>query len=205
MILGYAARNAMTPKVNPEHLAEFAQMAQKENPGLAGEMPDYQGVGSQIAQRIETLDPDRRRVAHEDLNDNLLEHVAQALASGTTGKSVDAIRSYLGKLADRFGVGRPKQFIEPGALGPGMELTPKQRGEQGYSDFNGRPPAAQPLAPGTTGKSVEEQYGVQVPQQVAASSSVLDRKPGQDSSMRLIDQEIRSMDKPPKVPPKKIG
>lgn len=125
MILSYAARNALTPKVNAEHIAKFQQMAQKENPGLAADMPHFQNVASQIAQRIDTLDPDRRRAAHDDLNSNLLEQVAQALAAGTTGKSVQAIRGHLEKLAAQYGVAIPEMGAPaPGAVGglkpPGM-------------------------------------------------------------------------------------
>lgn len=123
MILGYAARNALTPKVNPEMIAKFQAMAQKESPSLAAEMPNYHEVGGQIAQRIDTLDPERRRVAHADLNDNLLEQVAQALASGTTGKSVQAIRGHLEKLATQYGVPIPQMGAPDTGGGAGQPLT----------------------------------------------------------------------------------
>lgn len=120
MILGYAARNAMTPKVNPEMLAKFQAMAHKENPGLAAEMPHYQGVGQQIAQRIDTLDPDRRRLAHDDLNQNLLGHVQGALAAGKAAPAVQAIRAHLQKLAQQHGVAIPQMGGGAPAAGPGL-------------------------------------------------------------------------------------
>lgn len=123
MILGYAARNALAPKVNPEMLAKFQAMAQKENPGLAAEMPGYHEVGGQIAQRIDTLDQDRRRMAHDDLNQNLLGHVQSALASGKTAAAVQAIRGHLQKLAQQHGVQVP-QMGAPGAPAPGPGLQP---------------------------------------------------------------------------------
>lgn len=118
MILSYAARNALTPKASPQHIAQFEQMAHKENPGLAADMPHFQNVGSQIAQRIDTLDPERRRLAHDDLNQNILGHVSSALASGKTAAAVQAIRGHLQKLAQQHGVQIP-QMGAPAAGGVG--------------------------------------------------------------------------------------
>jgi hypothetical protein len=118
MILSYAARNAIAPKANAQHIAKFEQMAHKENPQLRQDMPHFQNVGGQIASRIEGLDQDRRRMAHEDLNQNLLGHVSSALASGKTAPAVQAIRAHLEKLAQQHGVPIP-QMGAPTAGGVG--------------------------------------------------------------------------------------
>jgi hypothetical protein len=125
MILGYAARNAISPKVNSQHLQKFQDMAHREDPSLKAQMGDYHGVGGQIASRIEGLDQDRRRMAHEDLNQNLLGPVSAALASGKAAQAVQAIRGHLQKLAQQHGVPLPQMGAPaPGAMGglkpPGM-------------------------------------------------------------------------------------
>lgn len=125
MILSYAARNALTPKANAQHIAQFEQMAHQQNPGLKADMPHFQNVGSQIAARIEGLDPDRRRMAHDDLNQNILGHVSSALASGQTAQAVQAIRGHLQKLAQQHGIPIPQMGAPAaGAVGglkpPGM-------------------------------------------------------------------------------------
>jgi hypothetical protein len=120
MILGYSHRNSISPKVGPEHIAKFQQLAMQQNPGLANEMKHYHNVGGQIASRIEGLDQDRRRMAHDDLNQNLLSHVQSGLASGQTAPAVAAIRAHLQKLAQQHGVPLPMQAptAAPAAPGP---------------------------------------------------------------------------------------
>jgi hypothetical protein len=124
MILGYAARNAISPRVTPQHIAQFQSMVNKEHPTLAPEMPHYHAVGSQVASRIEGLDPDRRRMAHQDLNDNLLAHVSTALKTGKTGPAVQAIRAHLTKLAAQHGVPLPGAAMAQPAPAPAPVQAP---------------------------------------------------------------------------------
>lgn len=107
MILGYASRNAISPKVNAQHIAQFTQMAHQQDPALAARMPLYRHVAGQIASRIEGLDPDRRRLAHEDLNQNMLSHVATGLATGKAAAAVRAIHGHVHKLAKQYGISVP--------------------------------------------------------------------------------------------------
>ena len=107
MILGYAARNAVSPKVNPDQIAKFRALAHQQDPGLKAKMPLYTNAVSQIASRIEGLDADRRRAAHEDLNQQLLGPVSTALRSGQTAPAVTAIGEHLKKLAGQYGVPVP--------------------------------------------------------------------------------------------------
>lgn len=121
MILGYARRNSITPKVSDQHIQQFTQMAHKEDPNLSAQMGDYHNVGGQIASRIEGLDSDRRRLAHEDLNQNLLGPVQQALATGKAAAAVQQIRNHMMKLAQQHGVPIPQAGPAVGAPPrPGM-------------------------------------------------------------------------------------
>ena len=113
MILGYSSRNAINPKATAEHIAKFQQLAMKQDPSLAAKMPLYHKVAGELASRIEGLDPDRRRLAHEDLNQNILHHVSQALTTGQTQPAVKAIREHVIRLAQKHGVALP-----PGAGAP---------------------------------------------------------------------------------------
>lgn len=117
MILNYAHRNAITPHVTPEHIAKFEQMAHAEDPGLKARMPLYHKVAGDVSRRIEGLDPDRRRLAHDDLNHNMLSHVKAALATGKTKAATKAIEGHLRKLAGQYGVQMPQEPGQPGQNG----------------------------------------------------------------------------------------
>jgi hypothetical protein len=113
MILQYAHRNAVTPSVTPEHIDQFSKLAQTQDPDLAKRLDTYRSVASQIADRIDTLDPARRKAAHDDLNANLLAHVKTALASGQTKQALAAIKTHLTTLAKQHGVPIPSASPAP--------------------------------------------------------------------------------------------
>lgn len=104
MILNYTARNAMNPKATAAHIDQFTKMAHQQDPALMNHMPMYHKVAKQISDRIEGLDQMRRQAAHQDLNDNLLGHVATALQTGQTAPAIHGIRQHLTKLAGMYGV-----------------------------------------------------------------------------------------------------
>jgi hypothetical protein len=123
MILGYAARNAVNPFANAGHIDKFTQLAHKQDPQLAQKMPAYRKIAGEVASRLEGLDPDRRRLAHDDLNRNLLKHVSTALTTGQTKPAIQAIHSHLHKLAGQYGVPvdaayAPGQAVGQPAPGP---------------------------------------------------------------------------------------
>jgi hypothetical protein len=121
MILGYGARNAISPKVGAQHLDQFQKMAHQQDPGLAARMPLYHKVAGEVTSRMEGLNPDSRRLAHEDINQNMLSHVATALKTGKTAPAVSAIQGHLQKLAQQYGVPVPAQPVQgamPAPAGP---------------------------------------------------------------------------------------
>ena len=136
MILNYAARNAVNPAVKPDHIAQFQKLALQQNPQLAAGMPHYQNVASQVAQRIEGLDPTRRTAAHADLNANLLRHVSGAMTSGKTQPAVAAIHQHMHNLAQQYGVGIP----------PGAPPPPQRTAGAGTATGGAVPPMASMLA-----------------------------------------------------------
>jgi hypothetical protein len=118
MLLGYTTRNAISPKVSQQHIDQFQKMSHAQDKTLPSVMSHYHNLAGQIASRIEGLDPDRRRLAHDDLNQNLLAHVATALKTGKTARAVAAIGAHLKKLAQQHGVAVPPGLYGPAPAGP---------------------------------------------------------------------------------------
>jgi hypothetical protein len=108
MILGHITRNHPAPHVTSDQVQQFHALASKQDPTLEARMPAFHQAASRLAQRLETLDPDRRRAAYADLNDGVLSHVKQGLATGQTKPAMDAIKAHLTKVAAQHGVPLPQ-------------------------------------------------------------------------------------------------
>src|SRR5258706_7010157 len=113
MILGHITRNHPTPDVTSDQVQQFHALASKQDPTLEARMPAFHAAASRLAQRLETLDPDRRRAAYADLNDGVLSHVKQGLVSGQTKPAMAAIKAHLTKVAAQHCIPLPLQTQQP--------------------------------------------------------------------------------------------
>ena len=136
MILGNITRNHPAPPVTSDQVQKFHALASKQDPTLEARMPAFHAAASRLAQRLETLDPDRRRAAYADLNDGVLSHVKQGLATGQTKPAMTAIKAHLTKVAAQHGVPLPQaQTQQPAApsvqaqQGPPPLTIPRQQAQ----------------------------------------------------------------------------
>jgi hypothetical protein len=118
--LGGGACTDAEAKTHRRNFGALAERAFRQHPAMKESFGHYQQASRGILDKIDTLDPVRRKTAIRDLGTNLVTPFAAAAKSGDVKGAGRILRRETMRLAKQHGVQIPRAHIaaSEGVLGP---------------------------------------------------------------------------------------